>query len=65
MTSTFYAGEPEGPVVKTAVPGPQGKDLIARLDKSFDTRAVYFAPDYTKSFGNYIVDPDDNKLLDV
>lgn len=65
MASTFYSGEPEGPVVKTEIPGPEAKKYIARLDKVFDTRSFNMLADYTKSQGNYIVDPDGNTLLDV
>lgn len=65
MSSTFYNGEPEGPVVKTAIPGPNSQALITELDTVFDTRSLNMLADYTKSFGNYIVDPDGNTLLDV
>lgn len=65
MVSSFYPGEPEGPVVKTDIPGPASKEHIAKLNKVFDTRAVNMLADYTKSIGNYIVDPDGNTLLDV
>lgn len=66
MASTFYAGEPEGPVLKTeSIPGPKSQEHIAELDKVFDTRSLNMLADYTKSFGNYIVDPDGNALLDV
>ncbi len=64
-TKPFYAGEPEGPVVKTAIPGPKAKASIAELDKVFDTRSLNMLTDYQKSFGNYIADQDGNLLLDV
>lgn len=51
--------------VKTAVPGPVSKATIAKLGRVFDGRAVYFVVDYAKSKGNYIVDVDGNKYLDV
>ncbi|KAJ3579114.1 hypothetical protein NPX13_g1451 [Xylaria arbuscula] len=65
MASSFYSGEPEGPVLKTEIPGPKSKEVIAKLDKVFDTRSLNMLADYTQSTGNYIVDPDGNKLLDV
>jgi 4-aminobutyrate aminotransferase / (S)-3-amino-2-methylpropionate transaminase len=65
MASSFYAGEPDGPVVKSDIPGPKSKEHIAKLDKVFDTRSLNMLADYTKSIGNYIVDPDGNALLDV
>ncbi|KAK6866123.1 4-aminobutyrate aminotransferase [Apiospora arundinis] len=58
-------GEPEAPVLKTAIPGPKSQEKIAELDKVFDTRSLNMLADYTQSFGNYFVDPDGNKLLDV
>lgn len=61
----FFSGEPAGPIVKTAIPGPESKRAIADLDTVFDTRSLNMLADYTKSFGNYIADPDGNVLLDV
>ncbi|KAI1117064.1 aminotransferase class-III-domain-containing protein [Nemania sp. NC0429] len=65
MASSFYDGEPEGPVVKTDIPGPLAQEYIAKLDKVFDTRSLNMLADYTKSKGNYLVDVDGNTLLDV
>jgi 4-aminobutyrate aminotransferase/(S)-3-amino-2-methylpropionate transaminase len=61
----FFPNEPEGPSVKTAIPGPKTKQHIDELTEVFDTRSMYMLADYTKSVGNYIVDPDGNTLLDV
>lgn len=61
----FFPDEPEGPTVKTAIPGPQSKKGIAELDKVFDTRSLNMLANYQKSYGNYIADPDGNVLLDV
>jgi 4-aminobutyrate aminotransferase/(S)-3-amino-2-methylpropionate transaminase len=63
--SPFFPDEPAGPIVKTAIPGPQSKKAIEDLDKVFDTRSLNMLADYTQSFGNYISDPDGNVLLDV
>ena len=65
MSSSFYPGEPEAPVLNTTIPGPKAQERIAELDKVFDTRSLNMLADYTQSFGNYFVDPDGNKLLDV
>lgn len=65
LSSSYYPSEPEAPVVKTEIPGPKSKEQIAKLNKVFDTRSINMLTDYTKSFGNYIVDPDGNTLLDV
>lgn len=62
---TFFAGEPEAPTVKTAIPGPKTKSHMDELTKVFDTRSANMLVDYTKSKGNYIADPDGNVLLDV
>jgi 4-aminobutyrate aminotransferase/(S)-3-amino-2-methylpropionate transaminase len=48
----FFPGEPSGPVVKTAIPGPKAKEAIARLDKIFETRSLNMMGDYSKSIGN-------------
>lgn len=61
----FFPNEPEGPSMKTAIPGPKTKKHIDELNDVFDTRSMNMLADYTKSVGNYIVDPDDNTLLDV
>jgi 4-aminobutyrate aminotransferase/(S)-3-amino-2-methylpropionate transaminase len=61
----FFPDEPAGPIVKTAIPGPQSKKAIGELDKVFDTRSLNMIANYQKSFGNYIADPDGNVLLDV
>jgi len=61
----FFPDEPSGPTVKTAIPGPQSKKAIERLDKVFDTRSLNMLADYNKSFGNYLADLDGNVLLDV
>lgn len=64
MSSSFFP-EPEGPSVKTEIPGPKSKVAIAELDKVFDTRSLNMLTDYHNSRGNYIADADGNVLLDV
>jgi 4-aminobutyrate aminotransferase/(S)-3-amino-2-methylpropionate transaminase len=61
----LFPSEPEGPSLKTEIPGPASKAAIAKLDKVFDTRSLNMLTDYQKSLGNYIADPDGNVLLDV
>ena len=63
--SSFVAGEPAAPVMKTSLPGPVSKEKIASLDSVFDTRNISILTDYDKSVGNYIVDADGNVLLDA
>jgi 4-aminobutyrate aminotransferase/(S)-3-amino-2-methylpropionate transaminase len=65
MSSFYPSWEPEGPTVKTQIPGPKAKAAIAELDEVFDTRSLNMLTDYSKSVGNYIADPDGNVLLDV
>ncbi|CAK7568564.1 MAG: 4-aminobutyrate transaminase [Sporothrix epigloea] len=65
LQSTLLAGEPNGPSIKTAIPGPKAKAVADNLGEVFDTRALNMLADYRKSHGNYIVDPDGNTLLDV
>ena len=61
----YYAWEPEGPIVKTDIPGPEAIAITKGLDQVFDVRAINMLTDYSRSFGNYIADPDGNVLLDV
>lgn len=63
--SSFFPNEAAGPLLKTEIPGPKSQAHIADLDPVFDTRSLNMLADYTKSFGNYIQDPDGNVLLDV
>ncbi|KAH7326395.1 aminotransferase class-III-domain-containing protein [Stachybotrys elegans] len=65
LARAFFQGEPDGPTIKTAIPGPESKKLTQELDEVFDTRSLNMLTDYTKSVGNYIADPDGNVLLDV
>ena len=58
-------GEPEGPLMLTAHPGPMTNQLKANLDKIQNTAAVQFFCDYRRSLGNYLVDVDGNTMLDV
>ncbi|KAL5596959.1 hypothetical protein BROUX41_006368 [Berkeleyomyces rouxiae] len=53
------------PSVSTAIPGPQTKAAIEKLGEIFDARAVQIVADYDKSEGNYLVDVDGNRFLDV
>jgi 4-aminobutyrate aminotransferase / (S)-3-amino-2-methylpropionate transaminase len=48
----FFKDEPSGPSIKTEIPGPKSKELIAELDKVFDTRSLNMMADFTKSFAN-------------
>ena len=51
--------------MKTEIPGPNGRKAVADLDTVFDTKSVGMPVNYEKSYGNYLVDLDDNVLLDV
>ena len=61
----FFPDEPMGPMVRTAIPGPQSQKAIAELNQIFDTRALNMMTNYQNSYGNYIADLDGNVLLDV
>ncbi|PWI69178.1 hypothetical protein PCL_01563 [Purpureocillium lilacinum] len=52
-------------LAKRDVPGPVSKAASNKLSNVFDARAVHFVVNYEKSSGNYIVDVDGNKYLDV
>ncbi|KEF61196.1 4-aminobutyrate aminotransferase [Exophiala aquamarina CBS 119918] len=61
----FFADEPVGPNVITAIPGPKSKKAVEELHKVFDTRSLNMMANYQHSYGNYIADLDGNVLLDV
>ena len=64
-SNAFFPDEPNGPQVRTAIPGPKSKKAIAELDSVFDTRSLNMMANYQQSYGNYIADLDGNVLLDV
>lgn len=64
-TPPFPGGEPEGPRVVTAIPGPKSQQLKAELAKSQDAGGVKFFIDFEASRGNYVVDVDGNTMLDM
>ncbi|XP_078611989.1 4-aminobutyrate aminotransferase, mitochondrial-like [Branchiostoma floridae x Branchiostoma japonicum] len=53
------------PIVKTEIPGPRSKALLTHLDKIQNTEAVQFFCDYERSRGNWLMDADGNRLLDI
>jgi len=61
----FFADEPRGPIVSTAIPGPESVKAIEHLTKVFDTKNLNMMANYQQSYGNYIADLDGNVLLDV
>lgn len=63
--SNLILGEPSAPSVKTPIPGPKSKEMIAELNTIQYANTVIYFTDYNKSIGNYIVDVDGNTLLDV
>ncbi|MDI1491739.1 MAG: 4-aminobutyrate transaminase [Ramalina farinacea] len=61
----FFPNEPQHPVIRTAIPGPESQRCVRELDEVFDTRSLNMLANYRNSYGNYIADPDGNVLLDV
>jgi len=57
--------EPPAPIIKTEIPGPRSLQLLKELDDIQHTHTIQFFVDYEKSYGNYIVDADDNHILDL
>ncbi|RDD47545.1 4-aminobutyrate aminotransferase, mitochondrial [Trichoplax sp. H2] len=53
------------PLMKTPMPGPRSKELLKSLRQIQDVTAVQFFTDFQQSQGNYIVDVDGNRLLDI
>lgn len=65
LAASCFPNEPSAPSVSTEIPGPKSKQALNDLLKTFDATAAYFVADYTKSVGNYLVDADGNKMLDL
>ena len=65
LSRNFVSGEPAAPQMKTEVPGPRSKEIMADLESVQSMKSVQYAVDYSKSLGNYIVDADGNTMLDV
>jgi 4-aminobutyrate aminotransferase/(S)-3-amino-2-methylpropionate transaminase len=59
-------GEFSSPLIKSkTVPGPIGLEMQAQIEKSQCSKAVSLMTDYEQSIGNYLVDSDGNRLLDI
>lgn len=65
LVQTLATSEPTGPCVDTAVPGPKSIALKKKMDVVHQAPSVKFFVNYEKSFGNYLVDADNNTFLDV
>ncbi|EDP55325.1 4-aminobutyrate transaminase [Aspergillus fumigatus] len=57
--------EPPAPSIQTAIPGASTNAIKRELDVVFDARTTQMVIDYDKSYGNYLVDIDGNRFLDV
>jgi len=65
VSVAFPGGEPAGPSVLTAIPGPKSLAAKAQLAASQDVGGIKFFIDFAASKGNYAVDADGNTLLDL
>ncbi|KAG7382662.1 hypothetical protein PHYBOEH_010396 [Phytophthora boehmeriae] len=64
--SPAFPGEfPHAQIVTKQVPGPKSMQELKRLSALQNTGAINFFADYATSRGNYLVDVDGNRFLDV
>ncbi|XP_072386731.1 4-aminobutyrate aminotransferase, mitochondrial-like [Diabrotica undecimpunctata] len=63
--ANFVPEEPSGPSMKTDIPGPKSKQLMKQLSNVYNLGSTQYLVNYEKSSGNYIVDADDNIMLDT
>lgn len=49
---SLFHGEPEGPIMRTQIPGPKSTEVIRRLTNVTDTRSLNMVADYRNSIGN-------------
>uniref|UniRef100_A0A3Q3L650 4-aminobutyrate aminotransferase n=1 Tax=Labrus bergylta TaxID=56723 RepID=A0A3Q3L650_9LABR len=54
-----------GPSMKTTVPGPRTQELTKQLGEIQNVGAINFFCNYEESRGNYLVDVDGNRMLDL
>ncbi|KAL2100627.1 hypothetical protein ACEWY4_002388 [Coilia grayii] len=55
----------DAPSMKTEVPGPKSMELLKQLGDIQNVGAINFFCNYDESRGNYLVDADGNRMLDV
>uniref|UniRef100_A0A8D0HJY3 4-aminobutyrate aminotransferase n=1 Tax=Sphenodon punctatus TaxID=8508 RepID=A0A8D0HJY3_SPHPU len=55
----------DGPLMKTEVPGPRSRELMKQLNGIQNAEAIHFFCNYEESRGNYLVDVDGNRMLDL
>ncbi|KAK0147115.1 4-aminobutyrate aminotransferase, mitochondrial [Merluccius polli] len=53
------------PLMKTQVPGPRSQELTKQMGQIQNASAINFFCNYEESRGNYLVDVDGNRMLDV
>lgn len=57
--------EAPSPLMQTACPGPKSAEMLKELSKIQECAATQFFLDYDRSYGNYLFDADNNRMLDI
>lgn len=63
--SASLANEATSPLMQTVCPGPKSTEMLEDLKQIQECAATQFFLDYNKSYGNYLFDADNNRMLDV
>ncbi|CCI42958.1 hypothetical protein ABG067_001642 [Albugo candida] len=63
--AALYTEYTHSKIVTEKIPGPKSLERINKLNRRQNTSTIQYLVDYEASYGNYLVDLDGNRFLDV